>query len=146
MCKQIHLWHIRNQQILCSQVYLKSSTLLGTFKIWRTIIRRCRYGFLLIILRNTNRVVLGGLVVIVLVIGPNFHGFEPGEDDGFLRAIKSVARLPCEILRHVKNRCGVWKSSSAKFTDVSLQVYPCFATRCLCPHLPGTSVGFISND
>jgi hypothetical protein len=31
---------------------------------------------------------LSGVVVSVLVTGPKGRGFEPGKDDGFLRAIK----------------------------------------------------------
>jgi hypothetical protein len=33
-------------------------------------------------------------VVSVLAIGPRFTGLNPDEDDGFLRVIKSAARLP----------------------------------------------------
>jgi hypothetical protein len=32
--------------------------------------------------------VLGGLVVAHLTLGPRFAGLNPAEDDGFLRAIK----------------------------------------------------------
>jgi hypothetical protein len=39
---------------------------------------------------------LSGLVVIVVAIGSRFAGSNPPEDDGFLRAIKSVARLSSE--------------------------------------------------
>jgi hypothetical protein len=31
---------------------------------------------------------LGGVVVSVLATGPKGRGFEPGKDDGFLRAMK----------------------------------------------------------
>jgi hypothetical protein len=37
---------------------------------------------------------LGGVAVSVLVTGPKGYGFEPGQGDGFLRAIKSAAYLP----------------------------------------------------
>jgi hypothetical protein len=33
-------------------------------------------------------VVLGGVIVIVLAIGPKVRGFKPAESDGFLRAIE----------------------------------------------------------
>jgi hypothetical protein len=57
---------------------------------------------------------LGGVVVSVLATRPKGHGFEPGQDDGFLRAIKirstpSVGwevklEVPCrKILWHVKD-------------------------------------------
>jgi hypothetical protein len=56
---------------------------------------------------------LGGVMVSVLVTGPNVSGFKPGRSDTFLRAIKirstpffrrEVKPLaPCrKILRHVK--------------------------------------------
>jgi hypothetical protein len=38
-------------------------------------------------------VALGGLAV---PLDPRFAGSNPAEDDGFLRVIKSVARLPSE--------------------------------------------------
>jgi hypothetical protein len=41
-------------------------------------------------------VILGGLVVSVLVIEHSVHGFNLDEDDGFLRAIKSLTQLPLE--------------------------------------------------
>jgi hypothetical protein len=43
-------------------------------------------------------------VVACLLLDPSFAGSNPAEDDGFLRVIKSVARLPSEVvdLRHVK--------------------------------------------
>jgi hypothetical protein len=37
---------------------------------------------------------IGGVVVSVLATGPKGYGFEPGQGDGFLRAIKSAAHLP----------------------------------------------------
>jgi hypothetical protein len=53
-------------------------------------------------------------VVSVLAIGPKGHRFEPGEGDGFLRAIKFHSAPSCQmgskaggpirkILRHVKD-------------------------------------------
>jgi hypothetical protein len=41
-------------------------------------------------------VALGGLVVAWLPLDPKFVGSNLAEDDGFLRVIKSVARLPSE--------------------------------------------------
>jgi hypothetical protein len=57
---------------------------------------------------------LGGAVVSVLATGPKACGFEPGQGDRFLRAIKIrstpsfgyevKAEVPCrKILRHVKD-------------------------------------------
>jgi hypothetical protein len=37
---------------------------------------------------GTRRHCLGGVVVSVLATGPKGCGFEPGQGDGFLRAIK----------------------------------------------------------
>jgi hypothetical protein len=37
-----------------------------------------------------------GVMVSVLAIGPIVGGLKPGRGDGFLRAIKSAARLPAE--------------------------------------------------
>jgi hypothetical protein len=37
---------------------------------------------------------LGGVVVSVLATGPKGCGFETGQGDGLLRAIKSTAHLP----------------------------------------------------
>jgi hypothetical protein len=65
-----------------------------------------------IISLNSSR--LGGVVVSVLATGPKGRGFEPGQDDGFLRAIKNRSipsfgsevkpEVPCrKILWHVKN-------------------------------------------
>jgi hypothetical protein len=54
---------------------------------------------------------LGGVVVSVLVTGPKVCGFEPGQGDGFLRAIKIritpsfgwevKPEVTCKILRHM---------------------------------------------
>jgi hypothetical protein len=41
-------------------------------------------------------VAVGGLVVACLPLDPRFAGSNPAEDDRFLRAIKSVARVPSE--------------------------------------------------
>jgi hypothetical protein len=57
---------------------------------------------------------LGGVVVSVLVTGPKVHRFEPGQSDGYLRAIKICStpsfgwqvkpEVPCRmILWHVKD-------------------------------------------
>jgi hypothetical protein len=57
---------------------------------------------------------LGGVVVSVLATGPKDRGFEPGQNDGFLRAIKICStpsfgwevkpEVPClQILRHIKD-------------------------------------------
>jgi hypothetical protein len=57
---------------------------------------------------------LGGLLVSVHATGPKGRGFEPGQGNGFLRAIKIRSTLsfewevkpeiPCrKILRHVKD-------------------------------------------
>jgi hypothetical protein len=44
----------------------------------------------------TCKVVLGGVMVIVLTIASTFACSNPAEGDGFLRAIKSLARFPSE--------------------------------------------------
>jgi hypothetical protein len=41
-----------------------------------------------------NIAALGGLVVIVLAVGPNVREFNPAEDDRFLRAIKIRSTTP----------------------------------------------------
>jgi hypothetical protein len=41
-------------------------------------------------------VALGDLVLACLPLDSRFAGSNPAEDDGFLRVIKSVARLPSE--------------------------------------------------
>jgi hypothetical protein len=41
-------------------------------------------------------VALGGVVVACLPLDPRFTDSNPSKDDGFLRVIKSVARLPSE--------------------------------------------------
>jgi hypothetical protein len=41
-------------------------------------------------------VILCGVMVSVLAIGPKVRGFKPGRGDGFLRAIKIRTRLPSE--------------------------------------------------
>jgi hypothetical protein len=43
-----------------------------------------------------QEVVIGDVIVIVLAIGLKLRGLNPAENDEFLRAIKSVARLPSE--------------------------------------------------
>jgi hypothetical protein len=56
-----------------------------------------------------REVALGGLVVIVLVIGPKIRGFKPGRIRGtpsFGGEVKPS--VPCrKILRHVKDPYGV---------------------------------------
>jgi hypothetical protein len=65
------------------------------------------------LMKIRTEVVLGGIMVIVLAIGPKVPGFKHAKDDGFLRAIKirstpsfggEVKPLaPChKTLRHVK--------------------------------------------
>jgi hypothetical protein len=48
---------------------------------------------------------------------------------------------PChKILRHVKNPCRDDSDTSpAKLTDLSLYVFPCFTTRCVCWYFPENS-------
>jgi hypothetical protein len=59
-------------------------------------------------------VTLGGPVVVCLQLNPRFAGSNPGDEDGFLRAIKILSKTsfggdarpspPCRrILRHVKD-------------------------------------------
>jgi hypothetical protein len=62
-------------------------------------------------------VVLGGLLVIVLAIGPKVCAFKPGRGDGFLRAIEIRSTTsfgeevklsaPCCNILHIKDPCGV---------------------------------------
>jgi hypothetical protein len=68
---------------------------------------------------------LGRVVVSVLATGPKGCGFEPGQGDGFLRAIKSAAHLfgwevkpevHCKILRLVKDHL---KSHGDEYTKFS---------------------------
>jgi hypothetical protein len=66
-------------------------------------------------------------------------GSNPADDSGLLRAMKSVGgevkpSAPCRnILRRMLKSPAEYERdiSSAKFTAISLQVSPCFATRCL---------------
>jgi hypothetical protein len=55
-------------------------------------------------------VVLGGIVISVLAIGPKIRGFKPGRCDGFLRAIKICSTSsfggearPSALCRHVRD-------------------------------------------
>jgi hypothetical protein len=63
---------------------------------------------------HNNESRFGGVVVSVLAAGPIGRGFEPGQGDGFVRAIKIRStpyfgwevkpEVPCrKILRHVKD-------------------------------------------
>jgi hypothetical protein len=64
-----------------------------------------------------NRVALGGLMIIVLVIGPKGRGFRLGrgrwifkgdrnpQHDFLRREVKPS--VPCKILRHAEDPCGV---------------------------------------
>jgi hypothetical protein len=59
---------------------------------------------------------LGGAVVSVLATGPKVRGFEPGQDDGFLRAIKNPKNIFLSDGRqsrnsHVVRYYGVLKNS-----------------------------------
>jgi hypothetical protein len=66
-------------------------------------------------------VALGGLMVIVLAIGPKVLGFKPGEDYRCSRAMKICSTTsfggevkpaePCKILRHVKDPYGMADTS-----------------------------------
>jgi hypothetical protein len=62
---------------------------------------------------NVREAALGGLVVIVLAIGPKVHGFKPGRGRHIFKGDK-IRRttvfggqvqpsVPCKIMRHVKN-------------------------------------------
>jgi hypothetical protein len=69
--------------------------------------------FLNLLTNYTQQGRIGGVVVSVLATGPKGCGLEPGQGDGFLRAIK-IRSTPsfrwkvkpevpcCKILRHVK--------------------------------------------
>jgi hypothetical protein len=81
-------------------------------------------------------------VVIVLVIGPKVRGFNPAEDDGFLRAIKirsttSFGRevkpaIPFrKILRHVKDHYSTKEILVGQILGHFSSILSCFATRCL---------------
>jgi hypothetical protein len=48
------------------------------------------------VLTKTPDVTLGVLIVSVLAIGPTVRGIKSAEDDGFLRAMKILTRLPSE--------------------------------------------------
>jgi hypothetical protein len=78
---------------------------------------------------------LGGLVVIVLVIGPKFRGFKPGRGRCSLKCDKS---LSCrKILRHVKEPCEVRKRCFVgKIHDYFSPSFSPFHYKCLCCFLP----------
>jgi hypothetical protein len=70
---------------------------------------------------------LGGVVVSVLATGPKGRGFEPGQDDGFLRAIiirstpsfgwEVKPEVPCrKILRHAKDLLKSHGDEHTKFS------------------------------
>jgi hypothetical protein len=84
---------------------------------------------------------LGGLVVIVLATGPKVQGFKPVEDDGFLRphmvGFNGMLKCPAEYERD---------TSTTKFTAISRQVSPSFATRCLCCFMSEKSGVCVVND
>jgi hypothetical protein len=78
----------------------------------------------ILIYTTTTTSRLGGIVASVLATGPKSRGFEPGQGDGFLKAIKirstpsfgcEVKReVPCsKILRHVKD---LLKSHGDRYT------------------------------
>jgi hypothetical protein len=54
--------------------------------------------------RNESR--LGGVVVSVLATGPKGRGFEPGQGDSFLRAIK-IRSTPFPRMGHKAGRSHV---------------------------------------
>jgi hypothetical protein len=78
-----------------------------------------------------------------LLFDARFAGLCPADSDGFLKVIKSVARLffggeakppaPCsKILRHIKERSRYeQRYLYTKFMDIPYQVSPHFAARCL---------------
>jgi hypothetical protein len=80
-------------------------------------------------------------MVSVLAIGPKVRGLNPGRDDGFLEEIK-IRGTPsfggevkpsapyCKMLKNLAYHDR--DTTSANFKDMSRQVSPSFATRCLC--------------
>jgi hypothetical protein len=74
-------------------------------------------GEMFILSLNATEVVLSGLVVIVLAIGPWVRGFKHGRNNRLLRTIKVRSASSfggeikpstlCKILWHVKDPCGV---------------------------------------
>jgi hypothetical protein len=48
----------------------------------------CSFITLVYTYKSTQHCHLGDVVVSVLATGPKGHGFEPGQSNGFLRAIK----------------------------------------------------------
>jgi len=83
-------------------------------------------------------------------------GSNTDDDNEFLRAIKSVVRIRrgSKVVAPCRKIYGMLKipaeydrdTSPAKLTDISRQVSPCFATRCLCWYLPESCGGWIRND
>jgi hypothetical protein len=61
---------------------------------------------------HSLEVSLGGLVVIVVVSAPMFAGSNAADDEEFLKAIKSVARLPSE-----------WNKAADSCREVSKKVF-----------------------
>jgi hypothetical protein len=88
-------------------------------------------------------VVLGGLEVVVLAIDPSFAASNPTEDDGVLRAIKIRSTIsfeeevktsaPCRNIYGMSKNPAQYERDTwpANLTDISRQVYFCFATRCV---------------
>jgi hypothetical protein len=71
-----------------------------------------------IVTSRIKEVILGGVMVIVIAIGPGVAGSNPAERDGALRAIKFRSRTsiegeakssaPCrKVVLHIKDPCGV---------------------------------------
>jgi hypothetical protein len=74
---------------------------------------------------------------------PRFAVSNKAKNDGFLRVIEIQSTTSFgeevkpldpyhKILQHIKDTCGIIQASLAKLMDISFQVSPCFATRCLC--------------
>jgi hypothetical protein len=95
-------------------------------------------------------VALGGLVIAWLSLDLRFVGWNPAEDDGFLREIKNQARLPSEGKKrrwsHVACFHGALKNPTSMTEILRKPSFSCFATRSLYWYLPENSDGRIRND
>jgi hypothetical protein len=96
---------------------------------------------LLLLSVNTFTVILGGVIVIMLVIGPKVCGFKPGQEQWILRVIKILSTTsfggevklcaPCRKFFSLKIPWGMIGTDRQISVAISCPVSPHIATRCL---------------
>jgi hypothetical protein len=145
-------WPSGNQMIRIFSVKASCCTVLYVFHKACVCLSNGIFHFQIYWKGKKKYVALGGLVVIVLVTGPNVCGFKPGKRRWIFKGDKSPNTtyfggkvkppVHCsKILRHVKNPYSMKEIIRLQNSRQFSPRFSCFETRCLCWLVPDSSGG-----